>query len=94
VAEEGREIETRRYGAVQALQAIVECLRDTNPQTIFRGPKGDGELDGMKLQSINNRWADKAADVLSKALDLADAIGDDALKMFAHPERGADAPRP
>lgn len=88
-----RVVEERRYGAVQALHAVVECLRDTNPQTIFVPSKGsESSLEPMKIQSINNRWADKASDVLLTALDLAQAIGNDGLELFKHPERGEDAP--
>lgn len=83
-----RDVEARRFGAVQALQAVVSCLRDTNPQAIFVPVKGDSAVDSMKLQSINNRWADKASDVLLKALELAEAIGEDGLALFRHPERG------
>lgn len=79
--EQAREAEERRYGAVQALNSLVECLRETNPQTIFSSKDGSG-LEPMKLQNINNRWAEKAADVLSTALDLADCIGEDAMQMF------------
>lgn len=83
---DSREIEERRFGAVQALQAVVSCLKDTNPQTIFAGgAKGESGVETMKLQSITNRWADKASDVLLKALELAEAIGDDGLEMFQHP---------
>lgn len=85
---DSRAIEERRFGAVQALHAVVECLRDTNPQAIFSTGKGDTALEPMKLQSINNRWADKASDVLLKALELAEAVGDDGLALFKHPERG------
>jgi len=84
-----REVEERRFGAVQALNAVVDCLRSTNPQAIFTPVKGDAALEPMKLQSINNRWADKAADVLLKALTLAERVADDGLSLFAHPERGA-----
>ena len=83
-----REVEERRFGAVQALQAVVNCLRDTNPQAIFAVGKGESGLEPMKLQTINNRWADKASDVLLKALELASAIGDDGLALFNHPSRG------
>jgi len=81
VQEQAREAEERRYGAVQALNAVVECLRETNPQTIFSS-KDAGGLEPMKLQNINNRWAEKAADVLGTALDLAECIGVDAMQMF------------
>jgi hypothetical protein len=80
-----REIEERRFGAVQALRAVVECLRDTNPAAIFSAAKGENPIDIGKLQSINNRWADKASDVLMKALDLAEAVGNDGLALFKHP---------
>jgi hypothetical protein len=80
-----REVEERRFAAVQALRAVVECLRDTNPAAIFSAGKGESPIDIGKLQSINNRWADKASDVLMKALDLADAVGNDGLAMFKHP---------
>src|SRR4051812_39585061 len=76
-----RALEERRYGAITALKAIVECLKETNPQYIFVVGK-DSMLDQTKLQSINNRWADRASDVLSRTLDLADRIGLDALDMF------------
>ena len=79
--EEIRETEARRYGAVQALRAVVDCLRETSPQAIFAGKDGS-ELEAMKLQSINNQWADKAADVLGTALDLAALIGTDAMELF------------
>jgi hypothetical protein len=79
--EQARDAEERRYGAVQALNALVECLRETNPQTIFSSKEGSG-LEPMKLQNINNRWAEKAADTLSTALDLANCIGVDAMQMF------------
>jgi len=85
-----REIEERRFGAVQALHAVVECLKETNPHVIFSGGKGEGSMEPMKLQSICNRWADKASDVLMKALQLAEAIGDDGLELFKHPEIGAE----
>lgn len=81
VQQEQRDAEDRRYGAVQALNALVECLRETNPQTIFSAKDGSG-LEAMKLQNINNSWATKAADVLGTALDLADCIGVDAMAMF------------
>jgi hypothetical protein len=78
-----REIEERRYGAVTALRAMVECLKDTNPQAIFAQPgKEASALDTTKVQAISNRWADKASDVLIQALSLADRIGADALDMF------------
>jgi hypothetical protein len=79
-----REVEERRYAAVTALRAMVECLRETNPQAIFlAGGKADaGGLDSTKLQTIGNRWADKASDVLLNALTLADRIGADALDAF------------
>lgn len=76
-----RALEERRYGAITALKAIVECLRETNPQHIFAIGK-ESTIDPTKLQSINNRWADRASDVLSRTLDLADRIGIDALNMF------------
>jgi hypothetical protein len=82
---DNREVEERRFGAVQALQAVVGCLRDTNPQAIFAVGKGETAVEAMKLQSISNRWADKASDVLLKALELAEAIGDDGLALFQHP---------
>lgn len=80
-----REVEERRYAAVTALRAMVECLRDTNPTTIFPFGKGEaaGGLDTTKVQSITNRWADKASDVLVNALTLADKIGADALDAFS-----------
>lgn len=84
-----REIEERRFGAVQALNAVVECLKSTNPSVIFApAGKGDATLEPMKVQSISNRWADKASDVLMKALELAEAVGNDGLALFSHPERG------
>lgn len=76
-----REIEERRFAAVTALRAMVECLRETNPQVIFPAAK-EGSLDPTKVQAISNRWADKASDVLLQALGLADRIGLDALDMF------------
>lgn len=84
---DNREVEERRFGAVQALTAVVSCLKETNPQTIFAVGKGESGMEPMKLQSINNRWADKAADVLLKALELAEAIGEDGLALFKHPEQ-------
>jgi hypothetical protein len=81
-----REVEERRYAAVTALRAMVECLRETNPQTIFGGigakDAASSALDPTKVQSISNRWADKASDVLVNALVLADRIGADALDAF------------
>lgn len=79
-----RLVEDRRYAAVTALRAMVECLRETNPQAIFSaGAKTDNSgLDPTKVQSISNRWADKASDVLVNALTLADRIGADALDAF------------
>jgi hypothetical protein len=92
VQEQAREAEERRYGAVQALNAVVECLRETNPQTIFSAKEGSG-LEPMKLQNINNRWAEKAADVLGTALDLADCIGVDAMAMFkSHHGKAVEGP--
>ena len=88
---DNREVEERRFGAVQALTAVVTCLRETNPQTIFSTGKGETAMEPMKLQSINNRWADKASDVLLKALELAEAIGEDGLALFKHPEPGPSA---
>lgn len=85
---DNRQVEERRFGAVQALQAVVACLRDTNPQTIFQQGKGEASVEAMKLQSISNRWADKASDVLLKALELAEAIGNDGLELFKHPDQG------
>lgn len=78
-----REIEERRFAAVTALRAMVECLKDTNPAAIFPTGKEGSGLDSSKVQAISNRWADKASDVLLQALSLADRIGLDALDMFA-----------
>lgn len=81
---DAREVEERRFGAIQALRAVTECLRESNPSTIFGGAtaKGEAALDSTKVQSINNRWADKASDVLVRALDLADKVAIDALDLF------------
>jgi hypothetical protein len=83
-----REIEERRFGAVQALNAVVECLKSTNPMVIFSVGKGEPAIEPMKVQSITNRWADKASDVLMKALELAEAVGNDGLALFQHPKTG------
>ena len=80
---DARAVEERRFGAIQALRAVTECLKESNPQAIFSGPKGDAALDQTKLQSINNRWADKASDVLVNSLELADRINADALDLFS-----------
>lgn len=88
---EYREVEERRYAAITALRAMVECLKETNPAMIFPSDKS-GLLEGTKTQSIANRWADKASDVLVQSLELADRIGVDALDMFdgkTH-DRGAE----
>lgn len=80
---DAREVEERRFGAIQALRAVTECLRESNPTTIFAvGAKNESALDSTKVQSINNRWADKASDVLVRALDLADKVAIDALDLF------------
>lgn len=80
---DARAVEERRFGAIQALRAVTECLRESNPQSIFSGgPKGESALDSTKVQSIANRWADKASDVLVRALDLADKVAIDALDLF------------
>jgi hypothetical protein len=81
---DARQVEERRFGAIQALRAVTECLRESNPQTIFSpGAKGDpAGLDPTKLQGINNAWATKASDVLVRALDLADKVAIDALDLF------------
>lgn len=82
--ETSRQVEERRFGAIQALRAVVECLRESNPQTIFSGPeKGKDMLDSTKVQAIANRWADKASDVLCTALELANRIAVDTLGLFA-----------
>ena len=83
-----REIEERRYGAIQALRAVVECLKETNPQNIFAVGKSDQFVNEDKIKNISNRWAEKAADVLMKALELADAVGNDGLELFKHHEIG------
>ena len=80
--QDARAVEERRFGAIQALKAVTECLRESNPQAIFAGGAKDTALDPTKVQSINNRWADKASDVLVNALELADRIGMDALDLF------------
>jgi hypothetical protein len=76
-----RDVEERRFAAVTALKAMVECLRDTNPTGIFPSDKA-GLIDNTKTQAITNRWADKASDVLVQSLELAERIGADALDMF------------
>lgn len=88
-----RQIEDRRYGAQAALRSMVECLRDTNPQAIFIGAGKDTALDSSKVQAIQNRWADKAGDVLIQALSLAENIGADALDMFTGEEHAQGAQR-
>jgi hypothetical protein len=81
--QDARVVEERRFGAIQALRAVTECLRESNPQTIFSaGAKDSPVLDPTKVQSINNRWAEKASDVLVRALDLADRVAIDALDLF------------
>jgi hypothetical protein len=92
-----REVEERRFGAIQALRAVTECLRESNPQAIF-GPVGGKDaaagIDQTKIQSINNRWADKASDVLVRGLDLADKIAIDALDLFeGEPSRSTSSSR-
>lgn len=76
-----RELEERRYAAVTALRAMVECLKETNPQVIFPSDK-TGTLESAKTQTITNRWADKASDVLIQSLELAEQVGADALDLF------------
>ena len=94
---DAREVEERRFGAIQALRTVSECLRETNPQAIFVNGAGKGEqptLDPTKIQSIANRWADKASDVLLRSLDLADRIALDALDLFTGEPSGAGAELP
>jgi hypothetical protein len=78
-----REVEDRRFNALQALKGVTDALRETNPQTIFPVASKDGVgLDTAKMQSIANRWADEAGSVLIDALRLAKAINADALNLF------------
>ena len=88
---DSRAVEERRFGAIQALRAVVECLRESNPQNIFQVNK-DATLETAKVQAIATRWADKASDVLLKSLDLADRVAGDALLLFE--EDDASGPRP
>ena len=76
-----RQVEERRFAAVTALRAMVDCLKETNPAAIFPAEKA-GLLDGTKSQAIANRWADKASDALVQSLELAERVGADALDMF------------
>lgn len=86
-----RNVEERRFAAIQALRTVVECLKESNPQAVFTEGK-QSLLDPTKVQAIANRWADKASDVLLRALELADRIAVDALDMFAgEPSRGPGA---
>jgi hypothetical protein len=78
---EVRQLDERRFVAITSLRAMVEALKETNPVAIFPSEKA-GILDSAKTQTIANRWADKAADVLLRSLDLADRIGVDALDLF------------
>jgi hypothetical protein len=80
--QDARVVEERRFGAIQALKAVTECLRESNPQAIFAAGAKDSTLDATQVQAINNRWANKAGDVLVNTLELADKIGLDALDLF------------
>lgn len=84
-----RDVEERRFAAVTALRAMVECLKETNPAAIFPAEKS-GMLDGTKSQAIANRWADKASDVLVQSLELAERVGIDALDMFDGEKKAID----
>lgn len=86
-------MEARRFAAIQGLRAVVDCLRESNPQTIFGSAK-DGVLETAKVQAIATRWADKASDVLLRALELADRVAGDTLMLFEEEESGAGAGSP
>lgn len=79
---DSRAMDDRRYSAIQALKAQVECVSETNPQSIFYDEAGETLFDVTKVQSLCNRWADSAGDVVEQALKLAQAIGADALRLF------------
>jgi hypothetical protein len=83
-----RSRDDRRYAAVSSLNAIVECLKSTNPSVIFNAPKGlEAPIDQEEFKRMGRDWAKQASGVLSKALQLAEAIGDDGLSMFKLPEQ-------
>jgi hypothetical protein len=86
---DSRAVDERRFASIQALRAVAECLRESSPQSIFGGK--DSLLDSTKIQSISNRWADKAADVLLRALELADRIAVDTLELFAEVDDAASS---
>jgi hypothetical protein len=91
-------MEERRFAAITAMRAVGEFLRETAPPSIFAAGKEGAIIDSTKYQSIANRWADKASDVLVETLDLAQMINADALSLFeGHDRYGAklrDAERP
>src|SRR5215218_1831275 len=80
--ENAREIEERRFAAIATMTAVGEFLRGTAPSAIFAAGKDGPSIDTTKYQSISNRWADKASDVLVETLDLAQRINADALALF------------
>ena len=84
--QEIREMENRRLSAQGALNSIVECIRQTSPTSIFGASaakdKSLFESDNALLQRVNQQYFQQVGDVLSKAMQLSLAIGDDALSMF------------
>jgi hypothetical protein len=87
---ESRALDERRVQAITALNAMVEAVRGTGPQTLL--VKDDDVIDTQQRQQIARTWATGYGELIEQMHKLTTAIGDDALALFQN-ENGANESR-
>jgi phosphate uptake regulator len=77
---ESRALDERRIQAITALNAMVDAVRGTSPQTLL--VKDDDVIDPQQRQQIARTWATGCGDLIEQMHRLTTAIGEDALSLF------------
>lgn len=77
---ESRALDERRVQAITALNAMVDAVRGTSPQTLL--VKDDDVIDPQQRQQIARTWATGCGDLIEQMHRLTSAIGEDALALF------------
>jgi hypothetical protein len=77
---ESRALDERRVQAITALNAMVDAVRGTSPQTLL--VKDDDVIDPQQRQQIARTWATGCGDLIEQMHRLTAAVGEDALALF------------